>query len=106
MGLLREPLDMIRRNGGVIVIDVSNFKFGDSFRAMLRQIIGEARTAMYHMILNELFARCTAITTPTENLADQMRGVLRRSEEHTSELQSLMRISSAVFCLKNTIKTP
>src|SRR3546814_10252397 len=29
-----------------------------------------------------------------ESLAD-------RSEEHTSELQSLMRISSAVFCLKN-----
>src|SRR3546814_7652461 len=25
---------------------------------------------------------------------------LMRSEEHTSELQSLMRISSAVFCLK------
>src|SRR3546814_9423271 len=28
------------------------------------------------------------------------RGARRRSEEHTSELQSLMRISSAVFCLK------
>src|SRR3546814_2572537 len=28
-----------------------------------------------------------------------------RSEEHTSELQSLMRISYAVFCLKNK-KTP
>src|SRR3546814_3852411 len=27
-------------------------------------------------------------------------GRLRRSEEHTSELQSLMRISYAVFCLK------
>src|SRR3546814_9098808 len=26
-----------------------------------------------------------------------------RSEEHTSELQSLMRISYAVFCLKKTI---
>src|SRR3546814_4375878 len=26
-----------------------------------------------------------------------------RSEEHTSELQSLMRISSAVFCLKKKI---
>src|SRR3546814_5907987 len=26
---------------------------------------------------------------------------LTRSEEHTSELQSLMRISYAVFCLKN-----
>src|SRR3546814_2830289 len=28
------------------------------------------------------------------------RGVFPRSEEHTSELQSLMRISYAVFCLK------
>src|SRR3546814_1575439 len=27
-------------------------------------------------------------------------GQVRRSEEHTSELQSLMRISYAVFCLK------
>src|SRR3546814_6881920 len=33
------------------------------------------------------------------------RGRSRRSEEHTSELQSLMRISSAVFCLnKNKTK--
>src|SRR3546814_7474544 len=29
----------------------------------------------------------------------------RRSEEHTSELQSLMRISYAVFCLKTKKKT-
>src|SRR3546814_2653463 len=29
-------------------------------------------------------------------------GRLTRSEEHTSELQSLMRISYAVFCLKKT----
>src|SRR3546814_8572852 len=29
---------------------------------------------------------------------------LSRSEEHTSELQSLMRISYAVFCLKTQIK--
>src|SRR3546814_7266656 len=28
-----------------------------------------------------------------------------RSEEHTSELQSLMRISYAVFCLKNNTTT-
>src|SRR3546814_1815694 len=34
--------------------------------------------------------------------------LFRRSEEHTSELQSLMRISYAVFCLKktNTKKQP
>src|SRR3546814_8740274 len=30
----------------------------------------------------------------------------RRSEEHTSELQSLMRISYAVFCLKKKNITP
>src|SRR3546814_7508246 len=34
-------------------------------------------------------------------------GAMKRSEEHTSELQSLMRISYAVFCLiqKNNRKT-
>src|SRR3546814_2249528 len=32
------------------------------------------------------------------------RGYDPRSEEHTSELQSLMRISYAVFCLKKKIK--
>src|SRR3546814_5917849 len=31
----------------------------------------------------------------------QAHRVTPRSEEHTSELQSLMRISYAVFCLKN-----
>src|SRR3546814_4505400 len=40
-----------------------------------------------------------------EFVADRVRqsgdGKLARSEEHTSELPSLMRISYAVFCLKN-----
>src|SRR3546814_8859696 len=31
---------------------------------------------------------------------ERLVGVAARSEEHTSELQSLMRISYAVFCLK------
>src|SRR3546814_7174176 len=35
---------------------------------------------------------------PGQSEADLREG--RRSEEHTSELQSLMRISYAVFCLK------
>src|SRR3546814_5385398 len=34
----------------------------------------------------------------------QASGKVRRSEEHTSELQSLMRISYAVFCLKKKNK--
>src|SRR3546814_4928145 len=32
------------------------------------------------------------------------RSIIARSEEHTSELQSLMRISYAVFCLKKNNK--
>src|SRR3546814_7073532 len=37
-------------------------------------------------------------------LANLSFGDLQRSEEHTSELQSLMRISYAVFCLKKKKK--
>src|SRR3546814_3657195 len=36
-------------------------------------------------------------------ILDEPTGVLTRSEEHTSELQSLMRISYDVFCWKNKI---
>src|SRR3546814_4912846 len=48
-----------------------------------------------------------ALTRSRELVPSEWPAVLRRagrSEEHTSELQSLMRISYAVFCLKN--KTP
>src|SRR3546814_3214251 len=37
----------------------------------------------------------------TRQTAISCRARVIRSEEHTSELQSLMRISYAVFCLKN-----
>src|SRR3546814_6387536 len=37
-------------------------------------------------------------------LHKEVQDRLRRSEEHTSELQSLMRISYAVFCLKKKKK--
>src|SRR3546814_6438083 len=45
------------------------------------------------------------IDTPTQKTCEDVAALMGiRSEEHTSELQSLMRISSAVFCLqkKNT----
>src|SRR3546814_2682452 len=37
--------------------------------------------------------------------SEEIARILGRSEEHTSELQSLMRISSAVFCLKTKHKS-
>src|SRR3546814_8413147 len=49
-----------------------------------------------------LFIRSARGMVPTEAGQILLRHV--RSEEHTSELQSLMRISYAVFCLKK--KTP
>src|SRR3546814_1816710 len=39
------------------------------------------------------------------NIIRPMRNTIGRSEEHTSELQSLMRISYAVFCLKKKKQT-
>src|SRR3546814_8178450 len=39
-----------------------------------------------------------------EWMAKQLKAIGQRSEEHTSELQSLMRISYAVFCLKKKKK--
>src|SRR3546814_6806513 len=39
-------------------------------------------------------------------LASALDADANRSEEHTSELQSLMRISYAVFCLKKNKNTP
>src|SRR3546814_4433860 len=41
-----------------------------------------------------------AETRKSQGPAKRSRPASRRSEEHTSELQSLMRISYAVFCLK------
>src|SRR3546814_4276094 len=38
--------------------------------------------------------------TPESPICDAVPAYLDRSEEHTSELQSLMRNSYAVFCLK------
>src|SRR3546814_2066655 len=50
--------------------------------------------------------RRTAKSRSRRYLPEHRRGPSRRSEEHTSELQSLMRISYAVFCLKKKTPTP
>src|SRR3546814_2197869 len=54
----------------------------------------------------EVGYRLISLVDHTQNgeLLHRIRS-LRRSEEHTSELQSLMRISYAVFCLKKQTKT-
>src|SRR3546814_10630668 len=52
-------------------------------------------------ILPVLLGLIDPVARRADEIPPQMtRGRERRSEEHTSELQSLMRISYAVFCLK------
>src|SRR3546814_3812773 len=51
-------------------------------------------TAPNHAIRRKTMARLKTTNALKHTLVEQ------RSEEHTSELQSLMRISYAVFCLK------
>src|SRR3546814_5058530 len=59
---------------------------------------GEAQTTNNRM---ELMAAIMALETLTEPCSVVLHTDSQyRSEEHTSELQSLMRISYAVFCLK------
>src|SRR3546814_10494399 len=48
--------------------------------------------------------RCAVATIPSAGLGFRFEMIVQRSEEHTSELQSLMRISYAVFCLKKKNK--
>src|SRR3546814_827142 len=65
-------------------------------------------------IIADYLARCrdtlglgpTTVQTPMQAVVDQhdLTQSDVRSEEHTSELQSLMRISYAVFCLKKKKK--
>src|SRR3546814_10677799 len=51
-------------------------------------------TGQYCAALPRMRAYCTDPPSPANSVVNE------RSEEHTSELQSLMRISYAVFCLK------
>src|SRR3546814_1883052 len=48
----------------------------------------------------ELVAKSVADTQSKFSVGDRVFHIKFRSEEHTSELQSLMRSSYAVFCLK------
>src|SRR3546814_6853594 len=43
---------------------------------------------------------CCSVASSMPQPSSRIATSTRRSEEHTSELQSLMRISYAVFCLK------
>src|SRR3546814_2697425 len=51
-------------------------------------------------LFRKALIRCRRAGPLTADAMIEHAGAIHRSEEHTSELQSLMRISYAVFCLK------
>src|SRR3546814_557914 len=67
-------------------------------RLYLLGAMGLAALLMVGLILRKLLAMLTSLTAGHAFHAANAAHL--RSEEHTSELQSLMRISYAVFCLK------
>src|SRR3546814_2880498 len=71
-------------------------------RRPLRSELPEGRRQDLQQVGNPQGALCGGVDPARRALpADRPAGPgLRRSEENTSELQSLMRISYAVFCLK------
>src|SRR3546814_10887499 len=58
------------------------------------------RTGMVSSLVPILSARTRIALCDIPSLSWKLTAEPTRSEEHTSELQSLMRISYAVFCLK------
>src|SRR3546814_9490880 len=61
-------------------------------------------TTLFRSSISRRSPSSAARTSPRSSRAK--RRTPRRSEEHTSELQSLMRISYAVFCLKKKNRQP
>src|SRR3546814_4030900 len=80
----------------IALILILNSKIRGQVLSQAAGNIGLRRNCIVVSIANvKVHFRCR-----TRRLGDDLHHAACRSEEHTSELQSLMRISYAVFCLK------
>src|SRR3546814_7267442 len=68
--------------------------------SMVKVLCSEALFRVADRCVQVLGGRGLTADTVVERAFRDIRAFRVRSEEHTSELQSLMRISYAVFCLK------
>src|SRR3546814_2101911 len=69
-------------------------------RPIANALLRDVRQRAEAKHLRAVASRCDAFLTSYPKCGRTWLRYLLRSEEHTSELQSLMRISYAVFCLK------
>src|SRR3546814_4483006 len=79
--------------------------FPPSVRLSLSQIQASEPGRSFQICPTHCSANLTALRSEHAAGDGQAVSVPERSEEHTSELQSLMRISYAVFCLKKKTST-
>src|SRR3546814_7901541 len=87
--------------GPVRLGDVATIQIGPEMRRGIAELNGEGEVAGGVVILRSGKNARESIAAVKDKLADLRKSLPPgRSEEHTSELQSLMRISYAVFCLK------
>src|SRR3546814_4767810 len=66
---------------------------------IIGDILYKSAVARFARTLSTMFAAGVPLVEAMDSVG-KAAGNIIRSEEHTSELQSLMRISYAVFCLK------
>src|SRR3546814_1174120 len=84
------------------------FPYTTLFRSLRRRLllVGDVRDVgggchgLYPKVEGPALRSGAARLANSQSSGRVSRGSMIRSEEHTSELQSLMRISYAVFCLK------
>src|SRR3546814_6786799 len=82
----------------VVAIQVHLAYVGMGQRAELQ--VDDDQAAQLAMEEQQIDAIPSLVDAQTSLPPDEGKAIAQRSEEHTSELQSLMRISYAVFCLK------
>src|SRR3546814_2462471 len=92
---------IFRSQGGNNLLQARPFQyFGQTMESQVNPVVRDA--ALRKIICPNTFG---AIAGANHCFAGARLLARGRSEEHTSELQSLMRISYAVFCLKKKINT-
>src|SRR3546814_10517025 len=94
-----QPVELaIQLNGGSAKViglpkdNTTDVAAADPAEQAMEGVIAELSAALYLVDID--------FTLHAEIIEEMITGESERSEEHTSELQSLMRISYAVFCLK------
>src|SRR3546814_1909927 len=109
-----EPINALVHEGQSLVVQVTKDPIGSKGARLTTQLSIPSRYLVYmprtaHVGISlkiedeaerERLKQVVSDCVEKEGIKEAGGFILRRSEEHTSELQSLMRTSYAVFCLK------